>query len=362
MDNRLLPFLAKVGTGEKGAKDLSYDEAREAMTAILDGAFHPVTLGAFLVAERWKPETAAELAAFADALAERLQRPALPRSVPGLLDCAGAYDGKTRTLNIGIPAALVAAGAGVPVLLHGAKGIPTKAGMTPAHVLARLGIAPLRTPDEALSDLERGGIAYLHQPAFHPSLHALLASRIAVGKRTFLNTIEPLVNPLGAAAHVGGFFHRPFGERICHALNRSNLGFARAVMVEGIEGSDEIRPGRAAVAELRDGEVRTYPVESAALGLTWRMSDVAASSVGAEAMATESALRIRAVLRGEDRSGYRNAVLLNAALRIYASGRAATWEEGALLARRSLDSGEPWERLQRWRGDGRPTAVHPPSP
>lgn len=351
MDNRLLPFLAKVGTGEKGAKDLSYEEAREAMTAILDGAFHPVTLGAFLLAERWKPETAEELAGFADAVAERLERPALPRTVPGLLDCAGAYDGKTRTLNVGIPAALVAAGAGVPVILHGAAGIPTKAGMTPAPILARLGIDPLRTPDGALSDLKRAGIAYLHQPVFHPSLHALLASRIALGKRTFLNTVEPLANPMGAATHVGGFFHGPFGERICHALRRSNLGFTRAVMVEGVEGSDEIRPGRAAVVELRGGEVLTYPVESAALGLACRMSDVTASAAGAEAMAAESALRIQAVLRGEDRSGYRDAVLLNAALRLYASGRAATWEEGIRLARRSLESGAPWERLRKWRGD-----------
>lgn len=349
MENRLLPFLAKVGTGQRGSRDLSYEEAREAMAAILDGAFHPVTLGAFLLAERWKPETAEELAGFADAVGERLERPLPPRAVPGLLDCAGAYDGKTRTLNAGVAAALVAAGAGVPVILHGAVGIPTKAGMTPAHVLARLGIDILGTAEEALSDLERVGIAYLHQPVFHPSLHALLEARTAVGKRTFLNTVEPLANPLGAAVHVGGFFHVPFGERLCHALKRSNRGFSRAVMVEGIEGSDEIRPGRAAVAELRDGEVYTYHIESAALGLDCRMGDVTASATGAEAMADESARRVEAVLRGEDRTGYRDVVLLNAALRLYASGRAATWEEGVRLARRSLESGAPWEKLREWR-------------
>lgn len=347
--NRLLPFIARVGSGHKGAKDLTYDEAREAMNAVLDGAFHPITLGVFLLAERWKEESPEELAGFADAMRERCITP--PTPLPGALDSAGAYDGKTRTLNIAIPAALLAAAAGQPVLMHGATGIPTKMGVTTAHVLERLGIPVGDSPAQARDRLERTGLAYLHQPAFNPAVHALLELRLNVGKRTLVNTVEPLASPLGAGSHIGGIFHLNYGPLVAQSAAHAQVRpFARVLIVQGIEGSDEIRPGKAQLSEWRaGGEVVSTQVDSAALGLDCAIADANASEREPETLIAESAQRIESLARGEAPTGYRDLVLLNAALRLYAGGLASTMEEGTQQARRALDNGGVGRVLTAWR-------------
>ena len=348
MENRLLAFMGKIGAGPRGAKDLAYEEACQAMQALLDGAYHPVTFGSFLLAERWKPESVEELAAFSDAMMERLVRPTCPVFIPGLVNASGAYDGKEHTLNLGVPAALVAAAAGTPVLLHGSQDIPAKRGMTPSHVLSRLGIDPLRTPDQALEDLQACRIAYLHQSIVNPAMHALLEHRQHVGKRTFLNTIEPLANPLGAETHIGGFFHRPYAETICQTIARSRLGFRRALLVMGLEGSDEIRPDRSFCAESREGAIKTYYLEPARFGLRVETDDVEAPAADRESLCALSAERILAFLEDRAPSSYRDLVLLNAAVRLYGGGKAVSMEVGLLQAKQAWESGAVRALFEAW--------------
>lgn len=349
MENRLLPFMAKVGTGVRGAKDLTYPEAFAAMNAILDRAYHPVTLGAFLLAERWKPESVEELSAFLDSMSMRLKRPEPYNPPAGLLDCAGSFDGKIKTLQVGLGASLVAAAGGVPVVIHGSENIPAKSGSTPFHVLRALGIEASRGLDEIPSGLNACRVVYLHQPRYNPAVHALLEERRQVGKRTFLNTIEPLANPLRASIHIGGFFHRDYGGRICEAIRGSRIGFNRAFMVMGIEGSEEIRPDRSLVAELREGDIHTYYIEPAALGFSIPRDAAEARIQNRQGITIESAERIQRVLKGEEQSGFRDLILVNAALRLYASGRVGSLEAGAQAAEEALKSGRARDVLETWK-------------
>ncbi len=348
-DNRLLPFIGKVGTGARGAKNLSYEEAFDAMNAILDGAYHPVTLGAFLLAERWKPETPKEMAGFADAMQQRLVRPQRLETIPGLLNCACAYDGKKKSLNVGLPAALIASTAGVPILLHSSSEIPTKQGTTHYHVLHHLGIETNCTPTQAYETLKGIGIAYLHQPVFNPDMHSLLENRQQIGKRTFLNTIEPWANPFHAEYYLGGFFHRPFAEIVCRGITESKLGYKRVVAVAGIEGSNEVRPERSLIAEWIDGNLETYYLKSAALGLHTQMSDVETQTNDVETISEESANRILALLNENDQSGFHDAVLLNAAFQLFVTEKTTTLEEGVEIARECLTSGKCLEKLNQWK-------------
>lgn len=361
LPNDLLPFMARVGTGPTGSKDLSYDEARAAMAAILAGRYDPVTLGAFLLALRWKPEAPEELAGFLDTLREASleEYPPPPEAPANLVDAAANYDGKRETPNVAIPAALVATGAGVPLILHDGEEIPTKYGVTKYHVLRALGVAVGATPAQARRCLAEVGIAYLHQPAFSPALVRLLPARQAVGKRTFLNVVEPLVNPLGAPVHVGGIFHLPFAERVIRALARSRAGFRRAVIVQGLEGSDELPLGRRKVAEWREGELLTYEVDSTGLGL----GDSAQALRGpGEADAGHCAARIVRLLEEPAPGPFHDMVLLNAALRLYASGLAATLGEGLEAARESLYSGRAAGILGAWRAWSPARAGDPAGP
>jgi hypothetical protein len=77
-------FVRILGKGKRGARDLTREEAREAMGMVLDDKVEDTQLGAFLMLLRHKEESAEEMAGFTEALRERLQRPRWRRS--GLAD------------------------------------------------------------------------------------------------------------------------------------------------------------------------------------------------------------------------------------------------------------------------------------
>lgn len=338
--NNLIEFMGIVGGGARVSKDLTHEQARDAMNALLDGAYHPVTFGSFTLAMRWKPETAEEMAGFADAMNGRIVNPQDNAVIPGLVSSAGAYDGKVRTVNFEIAAAITAAAAGVPSLLHGSENIPAKRGMTPFHILKKLGWNPLRGVDEVKLDLQQNRFGYLHQTVVNPILCGLIDDRQQVGKRTFINSIEPLINPYQASVHIGGFFHRSFGELMSNATARMQTGWQRTLMVAGIEGSEEIKPGRSFVVEWRNGEMKSFYIEPKDYGIVVSDEDAASNFGGdIDAMADESAGLIQAYLQQSAPEPYRDMVLLNAGLRIYAAGKANEIEEGYRIAQETYNSG-----------------------
>lgn len=347
--NRLLPYMKGVGVGKSGARSLDRESARQAMLALLAGDFHPVTFGAFFMGLRYKGESPEELAGFLDAMNQHTlvcRKPA----PDGLLNCAGAYDGKARTINVSIPAALVAVAAGVPVALHGARDIPTKHGMTNGHVVQALGVNLAASVEDAGAILHQAGITFVEQVIFHPALHSLLEMRNQMGKRTILNTMETLSNPFGARSHLGGFFHDAYAELIGNALNNGCTAFERATFVKGIEGSDELRPGVMYLARIVEGSFSIESVDSEKMGLPVHISDLSAPAGDVDQRTKISAGRILDLLEAPDGdSSFRNAVLLNGAVRLYAGNRTMSLGEAIALAEDALSSGRAGEVLKRWK-------------
>src|ERR1700733_4591458 len=105
--------IRTVGTGVRGSRALTFDEAREAMGALLAGEGSDTQAGAFLIAMRIKGEQPDELAGGARAL-----RGAAPQVHPEvdrpLVACAGAYDGTADAphLSLAVGATAAACGAG----------------------------------------------------------------------------------------------------------------------------------------------------------------------------------------------------------------------------------------------------------
>src|SRR5262245_60376635 len=95
--------------------DLSADQARHVFEYVL-GEPEPTDAAALLIALRMKGETATELAAAAGALRERMTPFATGRD--DVLDTCGPGGTGDRTFNISTAAAIVVAGAGVPVVKH----------------------------------------------------------------------------------------------------------------------------------------------------------------------------------------------------------------------------------------------------
>ena len=68
-------FVRILGKGKRGARNLTREEAREAMGMLLDEKAEDTQLGAFLMLLRHKEESPEELAGFAEAVRERLTAP-----------------------------------------------------------------------------------------------------------------------------------------------------------------------------------------------------------------------------------------------------------------------------------------------
>lgn len=343
MDNRLKGFMSTMGTGPKSSDPLSYGQAREAMEAILEGDFEPATFGAFTVAERWKSESVEELAGFLDALREvDLRR--LEPEVPAFLDVAGRFDGKRKGVNVDLAAALLNAAGGLPVLIHAGRDVPTKRGTTPLDVVGALGWDPLASPDATLEGLETLGFGYTAQAVYAPGLESLRPLRVALGVRCFLNTLESMLNPAGAPVHVGSFYHLPFANRVAEVFAESRTdGPERVVMIQGMEGQPELRPGSARVV-IRGDHREERELRAKDLGVSFEREALEAAGPDP----AEAARLLKNLVKGEDvPDDYRNAVLLTGAAWRWAAGRDDTPADALAALREVADSGRAAELLGR---------------
>lgn len=322
-----------VGSGPKSATDMSREQAKEAMTQILQNDVDPTTLGAFLLANRWKRNTPVELAAFVDVMIER----SVERVSPSVdvVDCGANYDGKTDTALLGVGAGIVAAAAGTPIVVHSGDRVPTLEATTYKHVLEELQVETDLSPGESAEMVEETGFGLYYQPRFNRELDNLLEYRRAMGVRTFLNTVETLANPAGSDVHIGSFYHLAFAKKLASAIAASEkVGFDRAILFQGLEGYDDLRPGLTQVADwnasgLEDYELRTDEYDMGFVEADLRVDDVTVDS----ARITER------VLAEEREDQFADAIALNAAIRIYAGGETDSIADGLAMARSAIQDG-----------------------
>ena len=130
MTAELQRFKELIGKAATGAR-LSEDEAGEAFALMMTGNATPAQIAGLLMALRVRGETVEEITAGARSLRERMVTLAAPE---GAIDTCGTGGDGVGTYNISTAAAIVVAGAGVPVAKHGNRGLSSKSGS--AEVLA----------------------------------------------------------------------------------------------------------------------------------------------------------------------------------------------------------------------------------
>jgi anthranilate phosphoribosyltransferase len=119
------------------------------------------------------------------------------------------------------------------------------------------------------------------------------------------------------------------------------LGSERAWVVHGGDGLDELTTTtRSIVAELRDGEIARFEITPEQVGIARAAED---DLKGGDAR--ENAAALKALLGGAP-GPYRDVVVLNAAAALLVAGRVRRLDEGAMLARWSVDSGSAAARLE----------------
>ncbi|WP_266076710.1 anthranilate phosphoribosyltransferase [Haladaptatus caseinilyticus] len=341
----LRELMSQVGSGPKSAEDMSYEQASSAFERILSGDADPTALGGFWVANRWKRNTPEELAGFLDAMRDTSVKVASPDVEP--VDCGANYDGKSETALLGVASGLVSAASGTPVVVHSADRVPMTEGCAYRHVLSELGVETDLEPAESAAMTDSVGFGFYDQSRFNPHVDALHGRRSAVGVRTFINTVETLANPADAAVHLGSFYHLSFAKRIIDTLRESRTSSVeRAILFQGLEGYDDIRPGYTKVAEWNDdsGELTDYEIETANYSMSFERDHLEV-----EAVAADSARITESVLSGECDDEFVDAVALNAAFRIYAGGGAASLDAGLEKANATIADGNALETLTKLR-------------
>jgi anthranilate phosphoribosyltransferase len=325
---------------------LTRDEARDLMHQIFSGQFSDLELAALLGAIAGRGEDPTELAGFVDAMrAAAIPLPLTSAEQAALIDTCGTGGDSSGTFNISTAAALVAAAAapGSMVAKHGNRAVTSQSGS--ADVLEALGIPVTLAPDAAAVALRTHRFAFLHAPALHPAIKAVMPVRRALGIRTVFNVIGPLTNPAGARAQVMGVYAAHLVPIVAETMRLLNV--RHAFVVHGFvdptrtTGLDEISiSGPTQLAEIRNGQITYSELAPEQVGLntapigTLRGGDAAAN-----------AQILHAIFAGEP-GPRRDVVLLNAAAVLITAGAVpettdthAAFRSAIALAVHAIDSG-----------------------
>jgi len=327
-------------------QSLTREEARAVMAEVLAGHCSDAQIAALLVALHMKGETVEEIVGFAEAIRaaatplELHSNAILDASGTGrdaLVDTCGTGGDTSGTFNISTATAFVVAGAGVRVAKHGNRSITSKCGS--ADVMEALGVNINLPTTQIAACLEEVGIAFLFAPAMHSAMKHVQTARRELHLRTVFNLLGPLTNPARATCQVVGVYSADLVEKLAEAL--SMLGLRRALVVHGSDGLDEITITAATrIAEVRDGQVRSYEITPEEFGLQRAtLDDIAGGD------AALNAKLIREVLSAE-KSPRRDVVLLNAAAALVAAGRADHLRDAIPVAAQAIDSGGALAKLQ----------------
>jgi anthranilate phosphoribosyltransferase len=323
--------IAKVATGAP----LSRDEAANAFEQMMSGEVTPSQMGALLMALRVRGETVDEITGAVSVMRAKMLQVHAP---PDAIDVVGTGGDASGSFNISTCAALIVAGAGVPVAKHGNRALSSRSGA--ADVLTALGVNIDLNPDQIGLCIREAGIGFMFAPAHHPAMKNVGATRAELGTRTIFNLLGPLSNPAGVRRQMIGVFSKHWTEPLAHVLK--NLGAESVWIVHGSDGLDEITTsGPTSVTALESGVIKSFEISPEEVGL---------DKVKPEALrggdAESNAKAVEDVLEGK-KTPFRDVALLNAAAALVVAGNAKDLRAGLALAAHSVDSGEAEGRLDR---------------
>ncbi|MFP7412977.1 anthranilate phosphoribosyltransferase [Priestia filamentosa] len=337
-------WIKEVARGQRGAKDLPFEEAEKAAHMMATGEATDVQIATFLTGQRIKTETPEELDAFVKVYRENSEQINVNENIrENLVDYSSPYAGRNSFFAT-IPVNVLLASRGMPICLHSSNSLPPKYGTTIKDVLTELGINTEESVDEIATSLEKNKIGFYHTEKLSPPLKRLRSIRKEMGIRTTFNTVEKMLNLAHAPNIVLGAFHRTAINKILPVFK--TLDVKKAVVVQGIEGSDDLAVHRNSfVFQIQDGQESSFIVSPKEYDLYLPEEEFVKKRSLQNQVET-----IESVLKGEKNDLYAyNQVVLNTALRLYLFGYESSIADGVAWARNALDRRVGQEVLKEWR-------------
>jgi len=317
-----------------GGDSLTLNEAYESACLLLHGEVPTAQAAAFLAVLRSRKETNTELSGFVQAL---YQKAVTVDTGLQVLDTCGTGGDGMGTFNISTAASLVAAACGIPVAKHGNRAVTGKVGS--ADVLEAMGVNIQLSPDESRHMLDKVGITFLFAPNYHPILKQVGGLRLEMGVMTIFNFLGPLLNPFKPSFQVMGIADPDLLESV--AQTSIITGRERVLIVHADNGMDEISPvGPTRIHDASSAGTNAYSFDPSSVGITPFPLEL----INGGDAETNAAI-IKNVLCGRP-GPHRDAVVLNAAAALLASGKAHDFNSGVLQAGEAIDSGRALKKLQ----------------
>ena len=316
-------------------RSLHSDDAASAMHVIMSGDATAGQIGAFLLALRTKGETVDEIDGLARTMLDFAN--AVQPSGP-VIDTCGTGGDRSHTFNISTVAAIVVAGAGVPVAKHGNRAASSHCGS--ADLLEALGVNIDVDATGVERCLDEAGIAFMFAPRFHPAMRHAGPVRGELRVPTVFNFLGPLTNPARPYAQVVGVSDERMLPLMAEVLARRGV---RAKLFRGEDGLDELTTtGISTIYDVKDGGVRETHLDPEDLGLRRsKLGELAGGDPEA------SAVLVHRLLDGEP-GPRRDVVVLNAGAALHVAGFAGSLQEGMVTAARSIDDGDAARTLANW--------------
>ena len=325
-------LLAQLLTG----RSLRLLDARKLFHLLFTGAIPFTKAKSFLLLLAKKGETADELLGCLQAL-QTLEKPIGPK-IRGLMDTCGTGGDGRQTINISTLVALVIAGAGLKVAKHGNRAISSRSGSS--DLMEAFGVKLDATPQKMISGIKRSGLGYFHAPFYHPIFAKMQPLRKALKRRTILNLLGPLVNPMRLDHQLVGVSEKRLVSLYAKVLSKLNR--KTALVCHSFDGMDEISTSvPTTVAWVTPDKIRMSVIRPEAYGLKKAsLNHLSVHSV------KESMLRTLRILSGKEKGPARDTVVLNAAYGLLLCGKADSVDEGIVFAEESIDSGKALRILQ----------------
>jgi len=240
--------------------DLTLDQSRWAMNALMSGTATDAQIAAFIMGLRVKGETATEVQGLVEAMLANAVRVPLDRLA---VDVVGTGGDGAHTVNISTMAAITVAGAGAPVLKHGNRAISSKSGT--ADVLESLGVAVTMPPTLVASCVADAGIAFCFAPSHHPAMRFVAGVRKELGVPTVFNVLGPLANPGQPAAALLGCADARMAPILADVQRTRCI---KTIVVRSDDGLDELSTSSTSqVWDVTTDEVRHSTLDPTTLGL-----------------------------------------------------------------------------------------------
>ena len=222
-------YIREIGRGHEGARSLDLAGAHDLMSQVLDRRVTDLEIGAFALAMRIKGESVAELVGFLGAAQERCI--AIPTDRTTIV--LPSYNGSRRIPNLTTLLALLLAGRGVRVLVHGHLSDPKR--VTTAEIFRELGLAYATGAREIETAWSRRQPAFIGIAALCPPLATLIEVRQVVGLRNSGHTIAKLLSGCsgGRTLRVVNYTHPEYGTRLAEFIAETR---ADALLMRGTEG------------------------------------------------------------------------------------------------------------------------------